>query len=196
MRPIIKLVLAGVLLGAVSLAADDEVKPGWATSVLNVESGVLWEVGDNTPFAYKLVPIQLSWRSKQFIGREFSNGSRIVVRHRLTLFATLVNSGPESHYVGISASPSLEWWDKTGKWSLFAGAGGGVGLIDSRDTEGGQGQDFTFNWFIRGGIERVIRKNARLTAGIMFQHLSNAGATEPNPSINTLGFMIGYGWTF
>lgn len=196
MRIINKLVLIGSLFAVAAAAADDAPQPGWATGVLNVETGMLWEVGNNTPFAYRLVPVQFSWRSRQFLGHEFADGSRIVVRHRLTGFVTLVNNGPESHYIGVSASPSIEWWDKTGLWSLFGGAGGGFGLIDARDVSGGQGQDFTLNWFIRGGIEHVMPGNARLTAGVMFQHMSNGGATDPNPGINTFGFMFGYGWTY
>lgn len=168
----------------------------WASSALNVETGALWEIGSGTPIAYRLVPVQLSWRSKEFFGHAFSNGSRIVLRHRLTLLADYVQYGPESHYIGFSGSPSLELWDQTGRWSLFTGSGGGFGVIDSREIKGGMGQDFTLNWFIRGGIERITAKNIRLTAGIMYQHMSNGGMTKPNPGIDALGFTLGYGWAY
>ncbi len=168
----------------------------WQTAALNVESGLLWQVGTGTPFDYRLVPTQLSWRSAEFWGRDFADGSRIVLRHRLTLIGTLVQNGPESHYVGFSGSPSLEWWDRTGAWSLFTGAGGGFGWIDSRGIKGGQGQDFTLNWFIRGGFERVTARHGRLSAGLMYQHLSNGGQTTPNPGIDALGFTLGYSWAF
>ena len=197
MRLIKKLSLVGSLVALATAAnAADKPVPGWATSALNVETGLLWEVGNNTPFDYRLMPVQLSWRSGQFIGHEFADGSRIVVRHRLTMFAERVSNGPESHYIGVSASPSVELWDKTGKWSLFGGAGGGFGLVDSKGVPGGQGQDFTLNWFLRGGIEHVMQGNGRLTAGIMFQHMSNGGMTDPNPGINAFGFMLGYGWNY
>jgi len=178
-------------------AADEAVPPKpWETSALNVESGVLWEIGSLTPIAYRLVPTQLSWRSRQFLGHVFADGSRLIVRHRLTLIGTWVQNGPESHYVGFSGSPSVELWNAAGTWSLFTGSGGGLGLIDARGVKGGQGQDFTFNWFIRGGVEHVTAKNVRLSAGIMYQHMSNGGQTEPNPGIDALGFTLGYSWTF
>lgn len=196
MHPFLRFVLLGSTLGAGLCADEPAPARPWEASVLNVESGLLWETGSGTPIAYRLVPTQLSWRSKEFLGHAFADGSRLVVRHRLTLIGTWVQYGPESHYAGFSGSPSIEWWDRTGTWSLFTGAGGGFGLIDSRGVRGGQGQDFTLNWFIRGGIELVTAKDRRLSAGIMYQHMSNGGQTAPNPGIDALGFTLGYGWAF
>lgn len=196
MHHLIKTVLLGSVLSAATFAAEPAPARPWESSALNVESGVLWEIGSGTPFPYRLVPTQLSWRSKEFFGHEFSDGSRIVLRHRLTLLGDLIQNGPESHYVGFSGSPSLEWWDKTGAWSLFTGSGGGFGVVDSRGIKGGMGQDFTLNWFIRGGIEHVTARNIRLSAGIMYQHMSNGGMTKPNPGIDALGFTLGYGWAY
>lgn len=184
------------LLGLATLAAEPAPPRPWETSALNVESGVLWEIGSGTPFAYRLVPTQLSWRSKEFVGHAFADGSRILIRHRLTLIGTWIQNGPESHYVGVSGSPSVEWWDKTGTWSLFTGSGGGFGVTDSRGIKGGLGQDLTLNWFIRGGLELVTAKNIRWSAGIMYQHMSNGGMTKPNPGIDALGFTLGYGCAF
>jgi len=79
---------------------------------------------------------------------------------------------------------------------LFSGSGGGFGCIDSQGVKGGQGQDFTLNWFIRGGIEHVIGKALRLSAGIMYQHMSNGGQTKPNPGIDALGFTLGCSWAY
>jgi lipid A 3-O-deacylase len=168
----------------------------WESGALDLETGMLWQIGTLTPLSYRLVPTQLSWRSKQFIGHVFADGSRFMIRHRLTLIGTWVQQGPESHYVGFSGSPSLEWWDRTGTWSLFFGSGGGAGVIDSRGVLGGQGQDFTFNWFIRGGVEHVTATNRRFSAGILYQHMSNAGQSDPNPGIDALGFTLGYSWAF
>ena len=188
-------VLVSALSVATLAAAPVTARP-WESSALNVESGLLWEVGSGTPVAYRLVPTQLSWRSAEAFGHAFPDGARIVIRHRLTLIDTIIQHGPESHYVGIAGSPSLEWWDKTGKWSLFTGSGGGFGVIDSRSVKGGQGQDLTLNWFIRGGLEHVTAKGIRLSAGIMYQHMSNGGMTKPNPGIDALGFTVGYGWVY
>ena len=190
---------SALLASALALAGPAaELAPArpWDTGAVDLETGLLWQVGSLTPLSYRLVPTQLSWRSKEFIGHAYAGGSRLMIRHRLTLIGTWVQQGPESHYAGISASPSIEWWNAGGTCSLFTGAGGGGGLIDSRAIPGGQGQDFTWNWFIRGGLEHVTAKDQRFSAGVMYQHLSNGGQTEPNPGIDALGFTVGYSWAF
>lgn len=191
--------MLGSLLAVTAFAVEPPVHaavPPWSERDWTVESGLLWNVGTGTPIAYRIVPLQLSWRSRAALNHEFADGSRLVVRHRLTLLGDWIQHGPESIYAGFAASPSLEWWNAAGTRALFFGAGGGAGLIDSRGVRGGQGQDFTLNWFIRGGVEHVTAKNIRLSAGILFQHLSNGGQTNPNPGIDALGFTVGYGWSY
>jgi hypothetical protein len=197
MHFLIKIALLGPVLGATTLFAAEQA-PGrpWESSTWTVESGVLWEIGTGTPIAYRLVPTQLSWRSPEAFGWTFEDGSRLLFRHRLTLIGDWIEHGPESHYVGFSGSPSIELWNKSGTWSLYTGSGGGAGFVDSQGVKGGQGQDFTLNWFIRGGIEHVTSHHTHLTAGIMYQHMSNGGQTKPNPGIDALGFTVGYSWTY
>jgi lipid A 3-O-deacylase len=191
----IKNVLLGSLFTVAALAADEAERQPWQSSAWDVEAGMLWQFGVSTPFDYRMLQTQISWRSSEFVGHQFEDGSRLTVRHRITLIATAVQSGPESHYIAFAGSPSLEWWNRSGTWSVFTGAGGGFGLIDSRGVQGGQGQDFTLNWFARGGIEHVVSRHWRLSAAIMFQHLSNGGQTSPNPGIDVVGLMIGWSWS-
>jgi hypothetical protein len=195
MHSFLKITLLEAVLAITAFASEPLAVPPWKTGTVGVESGVLWEIGSGTNVSYRLVHTQVSWRSKEAFGWGLSDGSRVLVRHRLTLIGDIVDNGPESHYVAVSGSPSLEWWDKTGTWSLFTGSGGGFGFIDSRGIKGGMGQDLTLNWFIRGGLEHVVGKNLRLNAGIMYQHMSNSGMTKPNPGIDALGFLIGCSWS-
>ncbi|HEY4301764.1 MAG TPA: acyloxyacyl hydrolase [Candidatus Didemnitutus sp.] len=204
-----------IVLGANSVRADDVAKSDvvvatdatvpdqpWMRSAINIESGLLWEIGTGTIIPYRLVPTMLSWRSRKFFELTLADGSHLVLRHRLTLIGTWFEHGPEHHYAAFAGSPSLEWWDRTGKWSLYGGAGGGFGVLDSKGVKNGygvkgaQGQDFTLNWFMRGGIEHITSKQAHLFLGIMYQHMSNAEMTQPNPGIDALGFTLGYGWKY
>lgn len=196
MRNFAKAVLSATLLyTAVSAAEETTILP-WESSSFSIETGPLWEIGTGTPIAYRLVPTQFSWRSAEAFGHSFSDGSRILFRHRLTLIGSWIQNGPESHYVAIVGSPSVELWDKTAKWCLYTGSGGGAGVLDSRGVKGGQGQDFTLTWFIRGGIEHVIAPNRSVSAGILYEHMSNGGQTKPNPGIDALGFTVGYSWKY
>jgi hypothetical protein len=191
-----KIICLASMLAAPAFAAE-AVSPShpWDTSALNVETGVLWEIGTGTPFPYRLIETQFSWKSAEIFGRVFADGSRVILRHRFAFIGAVVQQGPESHYIALSASPSIEWWNAAGTWSLYGGSGGGFGMVDSRGIKGGQGQDFTLNWLIRGGIEHVLAHHQRISAGIMYQHMSNGGQTKPNPGIDALGFMVGYSWT-
>jgi lipid A 3-O-deacylase len=176
-----------------SLTAEDDSRP-WQETAVSLETGLLWQVGTNTPLSYRLIPTQLSWRSREVFGWQLA-GSRVSVRHRLTLLGTWVQQGPETHYLALNASPALEWWNNRGTWCLYGGAGGGAGGLDSQAAKGGQGQDFTFNWFGRLGIEHISDR-MRWSAGVMFQHMSNGGQTKPNPGIDAVGFTLGWAWSF
>lgn len=167
----------------------------WEESTFSIENGLLWQVGKSTPLSYRLVPTQLSWRSREALGWQLAS-SRVVVRHRITLLGTWVQQGPENFYGGLAASPSVEWWNKRGSWCTYGGAGGGFGWLDSQAVPGGQGQDFTLNWFARVGIEHISAHRIRWSAGLMFQHMSNGGQTNPNPGIDALGVTMGWNWTF
>lgn len=190
-RPASLLALAFFFAIATAQAADSP----WASSALGVESGLLWQAGGNTPLSYRLVPTRLAWRSGEVFGRSLRDGARLVVRHRFSVFGTWIQQGPESRYVAFDASPSLELWNRAGTTAVFGGAGGGFGWIDSQAVVGGQGQDFTLNWFARLGVERVLSPRRSVTASLLYQHMSNGGQTDPNPGIDAVGFSIGYAWS-
>lgn len=193
------LVLFALLgLGTRALAADvtGAAAPPWSSHAITVETGLLWQVGNNTPLSYRLVPTQVSWRSPRAFGRTLGDGSNLLVRHRFTLLASGFHQGPESHYVAVMASPSIEWWNKAATRCVFGGAGGGFGWLDSQAVPGAQGQDFTLNWFARAGIEWVVSARGTVNAGVLFQHMSNGGQTEPNPGIDAVGFTLGFAWSF
>jgi hypothetical protein len=79
---------------------------------------------------------------------------------------------------------------------VYFSIGGGFGVIDSTDVVGGQGQDFTLNWFAKTGIQYQMNETTALFAGPFFQHMSNGGATTPNPGIDALGFSLGMSFSF
>lgn len=170
--------------------------PSWKKHVFDFESGLIWNVGNNTPISYRIVPTQVSWRSPAFYEKEFSDLSKFVIRHQVSLLADWIQEGPEDYYLGLSAGPSLEWWSPQDKWSVYLSAGGGVGMTNSTDVVGGLGQDFTLNWFAKSGVRYQINQNLGLFGGAYFQHLSNGGQTDPNPGIDALGFTMGVSYSF
>lgn len=162
-----------------------------------LESGYLWNVGNNTDIDYEIIPTQLTLRSPVvWTWWTDENGAEIVVRNRFSLLMETITSGPESYYVGAAAAPSIEYGFPDGETSLFFSIGGGCGWTDSAGGSEAMGQDFTLNWFTQLGLRREIMENVALLGGVYFIHHSNLGMTDPNPGIDALGFTLGCGWSF
>ncbi len=164
---------------------------------LTMESGYLWNVGNNTDIDYEIIPTQLTLRSPVvFTWWRDENGAEIVVRHRCSLLMETITAGPESYFLGVAAAPSVEYWFPDDTTSLFFSIGGGFGWTDSSGGTDGMGQDFTLNWFTQLGIRRELMENISISGGVYFIHHSNLGMTDPNPGIDALGFTLGVGWKF
>lgn len=160
-----------------------------------VESGYLWNVGSSTPIDYEIAPTQITLRSPAMLTWfEGTDGSRLVVRNRFSLLLESIVEGPEDYYLGLAAAPSIEWWFPNEKTSIFFSIGGGLGVTNSTDVKGGQGQDLTLNWFSQLGVRQQVASHLSILGGAYFLHHSNGGMTSPNPGIDALGFTIGLGW--
>ncbi len=165
---------------------------------LDFETGVLWKVGGGaTPLNYVVLPQLLTLRTPAVMRWPLGGGD-LVMRSRFSLLIEPIIEGPESHYIGASASGILEWWDHERTRALFFSSGGGLGGMDSRgrDVVGAQGQDLNFNWFIYAGARFRGGERWSASAGLYFQHISNTGLDEINPGLNSLGPMLSFGWRF
>ena len=81
---------------------------------VDVEMGYLWKVGGSTERDYGMVPVMLTWRSPEVFGLDFSDGSKLFVRNRISLLGQWIETGPENHYFGLMGAPSIEWWNAAG----------------------------------------------------------------------------------
>src|SRR6266581_4784816 len=69
--------------------------------------------------------------------------------------------------------------------------------IDSHpEIPGGQGQDFTFNILSAAGISYSVNDHWKINVGALYEHLSNGGQTDPNPSLNLFGPQVGVTYSF
>ncbi len=105
--------------------------------------------------------------------------------------------GPENHYFGLNFGMRYNFARPGSRLIPYFSGGLGLGWIDSHpNIPGAQGQDFTFNILTAAGISYQMSKHWKLNAGILYQHLSNAGQTDPNPSLNLLGPQVGLNYSF
>ena len=184
------LILAGLSAG--SQAATAHPADEWE---FLAETGYLLKIRHNSPLDYAIVPTTVAWRTPALFDLwRGTDGTRLSVRNRLGIVAETFAKGPEDYYLGFAGSPTLELWSADQKSALFYELGGGAGFLNSKHVTGGQGQNFTFNWFSQFGVRNQISEKLSFTGGIFFTHHSNLGMTHPNPGIDVLGIKSGLIW--
>jgi len=105
--------------------------------------------------------------------------------------------GPENYYYGISVGLRYNFAKPGARFVPYVSGGVGLGWIDSHaNVYGAQGQDFTFNILTAVGVSYQVNDHWKLSAGVLYQHLSNAAQTDPNPSLNLLGPQVGATYSF
>lgn len=105
--------------------------------------------------------------------------------------------GPENDYFGISLGLRYNFAKPGARFVPYVSGGLGLGWLDSHaNVFGAQGQDFTFNILTAVGVSYKMNDHWKFSAGILYQHLSNGGQTDPNPSVNLLGPQLGVTYVF
>jgi opacity protein-like surface antigen len=105
--------------------------------------------------------------------------------------------GPESYYYGVSAGLRYNFVQPGARLVPYVSGGVGLGWIDSHaDVFGAQGQDFTFNILSAAGVSYQVNEKLKVNVGALYQHLSNGGQTDPNPSLNLFGPQVGVTYSF
>jgi hypothetical protein len=115
----------------------------------------------------------------------------------LLAMAEPIFRGPENYYYGISTGLRYNFVRPGAHWIPYVSGGVGLGFIDSHaNVFGAQGQDFTFNILTAAGLAYKMNEYWRANVGVLYQHLSNGGQTDPNPSLNLLGPQLGINYSF
>jgi len=115
----------------------------------------------------------------------------------ISAIAEPIFRGIENHYFGLNFGMRYNFVRPGSRLVPYISGGLGLGWIDSHpEVPGGQGQDFTFNILTAAGISYKMNDHWKLNAGILYEHLSNGGQTDPNPSLNLLGPQVGATYSF
>jgi lipid A 3-O-deacylase len=196
------LLLAALLLSkahsqdAAELVAPFDPTQHWE---VDYESGLLWRVtGSATPLSYTVAPQMITLKSPLVgVPRTYSWGD-VVLRSRFSLLLEPIVAGPEHHFIGVTASGIMEWWDKRRTRAFFIASGGGFGWLDSKGHQiaGAQGEDFNFTWLLYPGVRFMFRDRVSASLGAYFQHISNRNLNRVNPGLNAAGPMLSVGWHF
>ncbi len=101
------------------------------------------------------------------------------------------------HYFGFNLGMRYNFVQRGSRFVPYISGGVGAGWIDSHpEVPGGQGQDFTFNILSAAGISYIVNDHWKVSVGALYQHLSNGGQTDPNPSLNLFGPQVDVNYSF
>lgn len=171
---------------------------------IELGSGVTWSnVRSGQPNqAYTIIPITLSASYKiddvsldNFLGGWLRGYTEFFFRGD---YDQIVH-GPETHMEGALFGPRYNFVQPG--WKLIPYAEGGVGFLftDSNPQWGGFGQDFEFTFIVGVGAKYQFSDDWFLRAGVEYQHVSNAGLSEPewpNHPVDSLGPKVSVGYSF
>jgi hypothetical protein len=197
--------VALLVLGTIGLEAE-EIHSKSILLAREVSRERRWEVsletagifGLRNPNHYVIAPqfLSLAWQP-------FSQWNLGPVRLRGQILATFLGEailhGPESYFLGGALRVRLVFPLGDSRWALYADGGGGMGAIDSNDTPLGQGEDFAFCLLASGGVRFAVSSAWSVWVGFLWQHLSNAGLSEPrrrNTSLDSIGPIAGVSYAF
>jgi opacity protein-like surface antigen len=171
---------------------------------LELGSGAFWSnVRSGQPNqAYTIIPITLT-ASLKIDDVSLDNELGGILRGYTEFFFRgeydQIVRGPENHYEGAMFGPRYNFVQPG--WKLIPYVEGGVGFdfADSNSAGGGLGQDFNFSFIAGAGAKYCITDSFYVRLGVEYQHLSNAGLSEPdapNHPIDGLGPKLSFGYAF
>jgi hypothetical protein len=101
---------------------------------------------------------------------------------------------PAQNSYAIAANPlNLKWnFTKAGRVVPYLELGGGV--LFSRHDVPFDTSHVNFLTHAALGFQFFNTEHRAFTAGIRYEHISNAGLSTPNPGINTVQFQVGINW--
>lgn len=162
---------------------------------LAVESGYLFGA-INPPASYEIGAEFLTARVRcGMVDRE--NWLRGYNQFYVSAIAEPIFRGIENHYFGVNFGFRYNFVQPGTRLVPYISGGLGLGWIDSHpEIPGGQGQDFTFNILSAAGVSYKVNNHWKVNVGALYQHLSNGGQTDPNPSLNLFGPQVGVTYSF
>jgi len=160
-----------------------------------LESGYLFGA-INPPTDYQIGAEFLTARIRWGVVRG-DNWLRGFHQFYVSAIAEPIFRGIENHYFGFNLGMRYNFVQRGSRFVPYISGGVGAGWIDSHpEIPGGQGQDFTFNILSATGISYIVNDHWKIDVGALYQHLSNGGQTDPNPSLNLFGPQVGVNYSF
>lgn len=166
---------------------------------VSFETAQLFDVGGGD-IIYHVAPqiLALHWQLDDVGNEGWLRGNTEFI---FSGYFTPVIEGIESRYTGGMFGPRYNFVQEGWDWVPYLESRVGFGFTDSRARQRGegQGQDFFFTFTVGVGAKYIINDHANLSLGVIYQHISNAGLSEPervNYGLDTLGPIVSFSYGF
>jgi lipid A 3-O-deacylase len=163
---------------------------------LSVETGVMFDIGNENTTTVSPVILSLRWQLDEIGNPGWRRGYTEWV---FSGVHTVVWEGVESRFSGALFGPRYYFVQPGSKLVPYVDSRVGFGFTDSQPVSGAQGQDFYFTFTVGVGARYLLSEDWDIAAGIIYQHISNAGLSEPdqvNNGLDTLGPHLSFQYRF
>ncbi len=160
------------------------------------ETAALFDIGSKTTTTVSPMIFSVRWQLDDVGNPGWRRGNTEWV---FSGFHTVVWEGVESRFSGALFGPRYNFVQPGSKWVPYIDSRVGFGFTDSQPVDGAQGQDFFFTFTVGTGVRYLISRDWDLAGGILYQHISNAGLSEPdqvNFGLDTIGPHISLQYRF
>lgn len=143
----------------------------------SLETGVLFDIGNANSTTVSPMIFSVRWQLDEVGNPGWRRGNTEWV---FSGYHTVVWEGVESRFSGALFGPRYNFVQPDSKWIPYVDSRVGFGFTDSQPVLGAQGQDFYFTFTVGTGVRYLISKDWDIAGGIFYQHISNAGLSEPD----------------
>jgi len=140
------------------------------------ESAHLFDIGAENDTTVAPLMMSIRWQLDDVGNPGWRRGNTEWV---FSAFFTPVYEAVENRFVGGLFGPRYNFVQPGSKWVPYIDSRVGFGFTDSQPVFGAQGQDFFFTFTVGAGVRYTVSEEWEIAGGVLYQHLSNAGLSEP-----------------
>lgn len=158
-------------------------------ALLSWGNGKVYDVA-RTPTSISQVIVRVAWQPQFYRGRPLSMWMRGKVALVVEGVKAWIDQDPSASGLGLNVLFRYTW--TTNRWQPMFLGGAGILYTDEQVPPGETTRNFTPQ--VGLGLQYLVQDELAIGGEYRFHHLSNKGATETNPGINTHLILFGVSW--
>jgi hypothetical protein len=163
---------------------------------LSVETAGLFSINNSNNYRYLPQLITVGWQLDEIGNEGWNRGNTEFLFSGM--YAPVIH-GPNPWFTGGLFGPRYNFIQEG--WPVVPYLESRVGFVftDATGAPNSQGQDFCFSFTIGTGVRIPVMQQLSVNLGILYQHISNGGLSEPdhdNVGLDSIGPTLSVTWAF